>query len=78
MQQRGIAQEEIERTLNEGWEAADAKPGTWGKCMIFSYQTQWEERFYEEKEVTVYYKIVDERLILLTVKTRYGRDFPQR
>ena len=29
MHQRGITWEEIEQTLNEGWEATDAKPGTW-------------------------------------------------
>ena len=28
MSQRGITIEEIERVLNEGWEATDAKPGT--------------------------------------------------
>jgi hypothetical protein len=32
MQQRGITRQEIERTLNEGWEATDAKPGTFILC----------------------------------------------
>jgi hypothetical protein len=31
MAQRGISPEEIERTLDVGWEATDAKPGTQGK-----------------------------------------------
>jgi hypothetical protein len=75
MQQRGITRQEIERTLNEGWEATDAKPGTLGKVMVFSYQAEWEERFYEQKEVTVYYNSVGEDLVLLTVKARYGKDF---
>ena len=35
MVQRGITREEIERTLNEGWEAKDAKSGTIGKVYIF-------------------------------------------
>ncbi len=48
-----------------------------GKCLVFSYQAQWEGRFYEEKAVTVYYKIITERLLLLTVKARYGKDFPR-
>jgi hypothetical protein len=77
MQQRGVTKQEIERTLNEGWKATDAKPGTLGKVMVFSYQAEWEGQFYEEKEVTVYYKIVDEHLILLTVKARYGKNFPR-
>lgn len=75
MDQRGVKRRESERTLNEGWEAEDAKEGTFGKVMVFPYQAEWEGRFYEEKEVTVYYKFVDNRLILLTVKARYGKDF---
>jgi len=75
MQQRGVTRKEIECTLNEGWKAADAKEGTFGKIMVFSYQTEWEGQFYEEKEVTVYYKFVDNCLILLTVKARYGKNF---
>ncbi len=37
MEQRGVTLEEIERTLNEGWDATDAKPGTFGKVMVFPY-----------------------------------------
>lgn len=77
LQQRGITIQELERALNEGWEAADARAGTWGKVMIFPYQAEWEGSFYEEKEVTVYYKISGESLILLTAKARYGKDFPR-
>ncbi len=75
MQQRGVTQQEIERALSEGQEAADAKPGTLGKVMVLPYQAEWEGRFYEQKEVTVYYRIKDERVVPLTVKARYGRDF---
>ena len=75
MQQRGITREEVERTLNEGWEAMDAKPGTSGKSLVLLYEAEWEGQFYPEKEVTVYYKMVAERIVLLTVKARYGQDF---
>jgi hypothetical protein len=78
MHQRGVSREEIERTLNEGWEATDAKPGILGKVKIFLYQPEWEGRFYEEKEVTVYYKAVDTTVLLLTAKARYGQGFPRR
>lgn len=78
MDQRGITREEIERTLNEGWEATDAKAGTLGKVMVFPFQVEWEGQFYEEKEVTVYYKLTGEGLVLLTAKARYGRRFPRR
>ncbi len=57
MQQRGVTLHEIERTLNEGWEATDAKLGTLGKVMVFPYHAEWEGKFHEEKEVTVYYKL---------------------
>jgi hypothetical protein len=40
MHQRGITREEIERVLNEGWKATDAKPGTLGKVMVFSCEAE--------------------------------------
>jgi len=79
MHQRGVTLEEIRQTMAQGWQAADVKSGTYGKVMVFSYEAEWEGQFYPEKEVTVYYKLVEnERVILLTVKARYGQDFPRR
>ena len=75
MYQRGITWQEIEQVLNEGWEAGDAKAGTSGKVLIFSYQAEWEGQFYAEKEVTVYYKVTEKRIVLLTAKARYGQGF---
>jgi hypothetical protein len=75
MAQRGITKEEIERVLNEGWEATDAKLGTLGKVFVFLYNGLWEGKIFEEKEVSVYYKLVNDRVALLTAKARYGRDF---
>ena len=77
MAQRGVTREEIEQTLNEGWEAVDAHPSTQGKVTVLAYQRQWEGQFYEEKEVAVYYKVVRGSLVLLTVKARYGKNFPR-
>ncbi|WP_448601249.1 DUF4258 domain-containing protein [Thermoflexus hugenholtzii] len=57
MHQRGITLEEIERVMNEGWEAPDAKPGTWGRVLVFPYGREWEGQYFEEKEVRVYYKL---------------------
>lgn len=76
MAQRGITPDEIQRVLIEGREAADAKPDTYGKVLVFRYNEEWEGQFYEEKEVTVYYKAVGSRLILLTATARYGSSFP--
>ena len=75
MLQRGITLDEIERVLNEGWEATDAKPGIIGKIYVFLYNGTWEGKFYEEKEVSVYYKLLNDTIFLLTAKARYGRGF---
>ena len=75
MQQRGVSMDEIEITLNKGWKAEDAKEGTIGKVFVFGYNTYWEGRYFEEKEVSVYYRYKKEELILLTVKARYGKAF---
>jgi len=75
MHQRGVSLNEIEITLNEGWEAGDAKEGTIGKVFVFPYNNYWAGSYFEEKEVSVYYRYRKEKLILLTVKVRYGKDF---
>lgn len=75
MAQRGITREEIEKTLNEGWKAKDAKSGTIGKVYVFPYNRAWEGALFEEKEVTVYYKMVNQSIVMLTAKARYGKDF---
>ena len=54
MQQRGITIEEIQETLDKGWNADDVRVGTYGKVCIFGYGKEWEGNIYEEKEVTVY------------------------
>lgn len=75
MFQRGISLQEIQETLLNGWDAEDAKEGTFGKVMVFPFNALWEDNFFEEKEVTVYYKYKEGDLMLLTAKARYGRGF---
>ena len=75
MSQRGITMEEIEKVLNEGLEATDTKPGTIGKVFVFLYNGMWEGKLFEGKEVSVYYKLVNDTMVLLTVKARYGKGF---
>jgi len=74
MEQRGITVQEIETTINEGWNASDTKAGTTGKVFVFPFNAYWEQKYFEEKEVTVYYKEKD-KVVLLTVKARYGKGF---
>lgn len=78
MEQRGVTKAEIDRAVNEGWDAADAKPGTSAKTIVLPYQQEWEEEWYAGKKVTVYYKAASEGMTLLTVKARCGREFPRR
>ena len=73
MRERGVSIEEIEKTLQEGWEAENVKSGTYGKVYVFSYNKKWCGKFFKEKEVTVYYKIIDREVIVLTVVARYGK-----
>jgi hypothetical protein len=75
MEQRGITKEEVCETVQRGWMSLDAKPGTHGRTLVFTYDARWEGTHYEEKEVTVYFKTDEDRLILLTAIARYGSDF---
>ena len=77
MEQRGITEEEVRTTMRQGWKASDAKPGTVGRTLVFPYNAEWEGTQYQEKEVTVYYKVDGDDLVLLTAIARYGRDFPR-
>lgn len=78
MAQRGVTPEEVEAAVNEGWPAADAKVGVEGRVMVFPYHAEWEGEAYAEKEVTVYYKRVGDRVVILTAKARYEDGFPRR
>jgi hypothetical protein len=77
MSRRGVTKEEVETTLDQWWEADDAKIGTAGKVFVFPYNADWEGKRFEEKEVTVYYKFIGGKDVLLTVKARYGKSFPR-
>lgn len=77
MEQRGITEQEIRETVQQGWLCSDAKPGTRGRRRVFPYDATWEGTHYDEKEVTVYYKFEKDDLILLTAIARYGSDFPR-
>lgn len=77
MHQRGITLTEIQRALDAGWKATDTRAGTFGKTIVLPYAQEWEGTFYPEKEISVYYKISADGIILLTVKARYGQGFPR-
>jgi len=77
MAQRGVSSDEIEEVVNTGWPATDMKPGVEGRVKVFPYNAGWEGKLFSEKEVTVYYKCEEGRIVVLTVKARYGSGFPR-
>lgn len=77
MEQRGITEDEVREAVQRGWESSDAKPGTQGRTLVFAHEAHWEGTYYDEKEVTVYFKTDDGELVLLTAIARYGSDFPR-
>ena len=78
MLERGITLEEINATLKDGWSAKDVKEGTFGKVYVFEYEKKWLGKVFAEKEVSIYYKVIDGRIILLTAKARYGYNFSRK
>ena len=77
MAQRGVSADEVEEVVNDGWPATDAKPGMEGCVKVFPYNGEWEGKLFAEKEVVVYFKRADDRIVVLTVKARYGSGFPR-
>jgi hypothetical protein len=43
MHQRGVTLEEIRQTMAEGWQAIDAKPGTYGKVRSGEASSTWRK-----------------------------------
>lgn len=78
MLERGVTFEEICITFDRGWPADDAKNGTSGKVYVFEYEKEWVGKVFAEKEVSVYYRFIEGRIILLTVKARYGSKFHRK
>ena len=78
MAQRGVRADEVEQVVNDGWLAIDVKPGMEGRVKVFPYDAEWEGKLFAEKEVTVYYRREEARIVVLTVKARYGNGFPRR
>lgn len=78
MAARGVLESEVLAALETGWPCDDAQSGTDCRTMVFEFRAEWEGRWFEEKEVTVYFKDVEDSFILLTAKARYGSNFPRR
>lgn len=75
---RGISEAEVRSVLEHGWPGTDAQRSTGCRVLVFPFNADWEGRHYQEKQVTVYFKVVKDEVVLLTAKARYGSNFPRR
>jgi hypothetical protein len=78
MGERGVTLEELNMTLANGWPADDAKEGTYGKVYVFEYKREWLGKVFAQKEVSIYYKLIDGRVMVLIAKARYGFNFARK
>lgn len=74
---RGISESEVRSVLDHGWPGRDAQPPTRCRVLVFLFNADWEGRHYQEKEVPVHFKVVEDEMVLLTAKARYGANFPR-
>ena len=77
MRRRGVSVDEALATFRTGWPCVDARSGVDCRTQVFTYDNEWEGRWFAEKEVTVYFKYDEGELIWITTKARYGRGFPR-
>ena len=75
MEQRGITEEEVRDIVRRRGYSGDAKPGTHGRTLVFAHGAHWEGTYHEEKEMTVYFKVDDDELVLGIAIARYGSNF---
>jgi adenylate cyclase class IV len=68
--ERGVTQEEVEATVEEG-EEFPARFGRTGFRRNFSFDKEWRRRYYRTKQVEVYAVREDDDWLVITVITRY-------
>ena len=71
-QKRGVTEDEIRDTITNGI-SIPAKQERFAKSMIFAFQAMYNNIFYKEKKVEVYYVIEQEIIITVTVYAFYGK-----
>ncbi|NOZ64316.1 MAG: DUF4258 domain-containing protein [Caldiserica bacterium] len=69
---RGATHGEVKKTLAEGKEV-EAKYGRKAKELIFTYNKEWQNRFYPEKKVKVVYTEEKQSIVVITVYVYFGK-----
>ena len=70
-EERGTDENEIIDVINTGF-SIPAKYDRLGKAKIYSFQKQRHGKFYNQKRVEIFYTIVENRVITVTVYVFYG------
>jgi hypothetical protein len=70
-EERGTDENEIIDVINTGF-SIPAKYDRSGKAKIYSFQKQRHGKFYNQKRVEIFYTIVKNRVITVTVYVFYG------
>jgi len=70
-EERGTDENEIIDVINAGF-SIPAKYDRLGKAKIYSFQKQRHGKFYNQKRVEIFYTIVENRVITVTVYVFYG------
>ena len=71
-EERGTNEKEIIDVINTGF-SIPAKYNRLGKAKIYSFQKQRQGKFYNQKRVEIFYTIVENRVITVTVYVFYGK-----
>lgn len=66
-----LSPKEIIDVINTGF-SIPAKYNRLGKAKIYSFQKQRQGKFYNQKRVEIFYTIVENRVITVTVYVFYG------
>ena len=72
MQDRGAREEEVMATLSKGKELM-APGGRKAREMVFSFDAQWQGKFYHQKKLRVVYIEQGNDLVAITVYTYFGK-----
>jgi hypothetical protein len=71
-EERGASTTEIFEALTSGV-LLPAKTGRLSREKVFSYRSEWNGKFYEEKLLKVIYLIDGKTIIVITVVVKYGK-----
>ncbi len=67
----GATEEEIDVTIRTGKDL-NSESGRLGKTKTFPFNGEWDNSFYEQKKIDVYFSVENKLITALTVDVFYG------